>query len=160
MSAIGLALHLFDPRGRCDRRGLLAAAVLLLVLQVAVALALWLNDVPFDSWPAVVLSAGFCWVGFAVVSKRLHDLGRSAWSIPAAALVWLAGAFVATTVVSIVDPDALAPGSTGYWVALSLLLLPLLVVLLWLHLAAGDPGPNRYGPAPQHAGFSAASAAV
>ncbi len=160
MSAARFALHLLDPRGRCDRRGLLAAALVLLVLQVAVALALWLNDVPFDSRPSVALSAAFCWVGFAVVSKRLHDLGRSAWLIPAAALVWLACAFVAATAVSIVDPDALAPDGAGYWIALSLLLLPLVAALLWLHLAAGDPGPNRFGPAPQHAGFSMAPAAA
>ncbi len=67
MSAARFALHLLDPRGRCDRRGLLAAALVLLVLQVAVALALWLNDVPFDSRPSVALSAAFC--GWALPSS-------------------------------------------------------------------------------------------
>ena len=35
-------------------------------------------------------------------------------------------------------------------VALAALMLPAAVMALWLHLAAGEPGANCYGPAPAH----------
>jgi uncharacterized membrane protein YhaH (DUF805 family) len=149
------ALQLFDPRGRCNRRGLLLAAVLLLALQLAAGVALWTSGIGFDGHLALLLNAAFCWVGFAVVSKRLHDLGRSTWWVPTALLVWLAGAIsLAVAIILVGDPEILTPGAPSYWVAFGVMLAPLLIGAVWLHVADGEPDDNRYGPMPAASGFS------
>ena len=48
-------LQVFDPRGRCNRKGLLLAAAILLALQVVIALALW--SAGFDLASPVVQAA-------------------------------------------------------------------------------------------------------
>ena len=149
------ALQFLDPRGRCNRTGLLLAAVVLLALQVVIALGLWEAGIGLASPIAMIPNAAFCWVGFALVSKRLHDLNHSAWWVPTAALLWLAAAVcLAVLIVLIGDPDILAPGTPSYWIAFAAMLAPLLVVAAWLHAAVGDAGDNRFGPKPTTYGFS------
>jgi uncharacterized membrane protein YhaH (DUF805 family) len=144
-----------DPRGRCNRKGLLLAAAILLALQAAVALALWGAGLDLTGHLAMAASAAFCWIGFALISKRLHDLGRSSWWIPGAMLVWLAAIVcLAVAIVLTGDPDLLATGTPSYWLTLSAMLLPLVMTALWLHTAAGQPGDNRFGPEPTDHGFS------
>ena len=148
-------LYVLDPRGRCNRKGLLLAAAILLSLQVAIALALWGGG--FDLASPVVQAANlvFCWIAFALIAKRLHDLGRSAWWIPAAVLIWLVAIIsLAGAIVLSGDPDMLAPGTTVYWITFAAMLMPLLVAAIWLHTARGDAGSNRYGPEPTAQGFS------
>jgi uncharacterized membrane protein YhaH (DUF805 family) len=149
------ALQFLDPRGRCNRKGLLLAAAILLASQVVIALGLWEAGIDLSSPIAMLCNAVFCWVGFALISKRLHDLNHSAWWVPTAALLWLAAAVcLAVLIVLIGDPDILAPGTPSYWVAFASMLMPLLVVAAWLHAAIGDAGDNRFGPAPTAHGFS------
>jgi uncharacterized membrane protein YhaH (DUF805 family) len=149
------ALHLVDPRGRCDRRGFLTAAGVLLALQAPAALLLWHSGAGFGGLPVVAANAVFCWIGYAVISKRLHDLGRSAWWMPIGLLAWLIVGMVAALAVAIVaGPHVLEPGAAGYWLTLIALLLPLLGGLLWLHVARGQAGSNRFGPVPAPHGFS------
>ena len=100
-------------------------------------------------------NVAFCWVAFALISKRLHDLGRSAWWIPAAVLIWLAAIIsLAGAIVLSGDPDMLAPGTTSYWITFAAMLMPLLVAAIWLHAAKGHAGDNRFGPEPTAHGFS------
>jgi len=149
------ALQFLDPRGRCNRTGLLLAAAILLAAQVVVALGLWKAGIDLSSAIAMICNAAFCWVGFALISKRLHDLNHSAWWVPTAALLWLAAAVcLAVLIVLIGDPDILAPGTPSYWLAFASMLMPLLVVAAWLHAAVGDTDDNRFGPAPTAHGFS------
>jgi uncharacterized membrane protein YhaH (DUF805 family) len=148
-------LQLVDPRGRCDRKGFLLAAATLLVLQAAVAAAMWSSGAAFHGWQALAAGAAFAWLGYAAISKRLHDLGRSAWWIPAAVLLWLVGAFVFAVGIAVAaNPDVLAPGTPAYWVTFLLMMLPLAGIALWLHAAAGDSDANRFGAAPSVLGFS------
>jgi uncharacterized membrane protein YhaH (DUF805 family) len=149
------ALQFLDPRGRCNRTGLLLAAAILLAAQVAIALALWEAGIGLNSPLAMIFNAAFCWVGFALISKRLHDLNHSAWWVPSAVLLWFAAAVcLAVLIVLVGDPDILAPGTPSYWVAFASMLMPLLVVAAWLHAAVGDADDNRFGPAPTAHGFS------
>jgi uncharacterized membrane protein YhaH (DUF805 family) len=149
------ALQFLDPRGRCNRKGLLLAAAILLAVQVALGLGLWKAGIDLTGHLALILDAVFCWVGFALISKRLHDLNHSAWWVPTAALFWLAAAVsLAVLIVLIGDPEILAPGTPSYWIAFAAMLAPLLVVAAWLHAAVGDVGDNRFGPAPTGLGFS------
>ena len=148
-------LQAFDPRGRCNRKGLLLAAAILLTLQVAVGLALWVAGFDLASPVLLPLDVAFCWAAFALISKRLHDLGRSAWWIPAIVLIWLAAIIsLAGAIVLSGDPDMLAPGTTSYWITFAAMLMPLLVAALWLHSAKGHAGDNRFGPEPTAHGFS------
>jgi len=148
-------LQVFDPRGRCNRKGLLLAAAILLALQVAMALVLWSAGFDLDSPLVQPFNLAFCWVAFALICKRLHDLGRSAWWIPAAVLIWLIAIIsLAGAIVLSGDPDLLAPGITVYWIAVAAMLFPLLAAALWLHTARGDTGGTRFGPEPATHGFS------
>jgi uncharacterized membrane protein YhaH (DUF805 family) len=154
--ATSFALQLADPRGRCDRKGFLIAATLLLSAQGLVALALWLCGLGFDGWAALGANLAFCWLGYAAVSKRLHDTGRSAWWFA----MGLAGWVVASTVFAVgvavaAGPDQLAPGTPTHHVVLVLMMLPLVAGLVWLHVKAGERAANAYGPVPSDFGFSA-----
>jgi uncharacterized membrane protein YhaH (DUF805 family) len=148
-------LQVFDPRGRCNRKGLLVSAAILLALQVVIALALWGAGIDLASPLLLPLDVAFCWVAFALISKRLHDLGRSAWWIPAVVLIWLVAiTCLAGAIVLSGDPDLLAPGTTGYWITFAIMLLPLLAAAIWLHATPGNQGSNRFGPEPTSHGFS------
>ena len=148
-------LQLMNPRGRCSRTGMLLATVLLLGLQAAVAALLWVFGASFTGKVAQILSIPFCWLAISVVCKRLHDMGRSAWLVPTAVLIWLAGAVVlAVSVALIGEPEFLAPGSLGYWITFGVMLVPLLIAALWLHVAEGDAIENRHGPVPSALGFA------
>lgn len=154
-SHIHFALQLLDPRGRCDRKGFLTAAGALLALQATAVLGLWLSETAFDSGIVAAGNLAFLWLGYAAVSKRLHDIGRSAWWVPGGILAWVLGATIAAVgVVLFAGPQVLEPGRPGYWVVFAVMMLPLLGIALWLHFAAGEPGANRYGPAPAGGGFS------
>jgi hypothetical protein len=61
----------------------------------------------------------------------------------------------AVAVVLAAGTAALAPGTPTHHALFAFMLLPLVVGLLWLHMAAGDRAQNKYGPAPTAFGFSA-----
>jgi uncharacterized membrane protein YhaH (DUF805 family) len=148
-------LHVLDPRGRCNRKGLLLAAAILLAMQAVFAFALWGAGLDLASPVVQPVNLIFCWVAFALISRRLHDLGRSAWWIPGAVLIWLVAIIsLAGAIVLSGDPDMLAPGTTSYWITLAAMLLPLLAGAIWLHAAPGHAGSNRFGPQPTAQGFS------
>jgi uncharacterized membrane protein YhaH (DUF805 family) len=150
-----LALQLVDPRGRCDRKGFLIAATLLLSAQGLVALGLWLCGLGLDGWIGLAANLGFCWLGYAAVSKRLHDLGRSGWWFAAGAIAWLAASMVFAVGVAVAaGPAQLAPGTPTHHAVFAGMLLPILAALVWLHMAAGERAANRYGPVPADFGFS------
>lgn len=143
-----LALHLFDPRGRSDRTEFLHAAIAIFLLQATLFLVLWKLSAELDHVSTLPANALFLWMGTAAVSRRLHDLGRSAWWMPISLLIWLAGGFVlATLLAAVIGPQRLFPGAPAFWVVFFCLLAPPFVVALWLHVCEGEAGPNRFGPA-------------
>jgi uncharacterized membrane protein YhaH (DUF805 family) len=137
-----LAELLFDPRGRASRQDLLVAAGAMLAVDLLLAAAV-------DGVPLYALKALAYWVGCVGVVKRLHDVGRSGWWLAggaAALCMWAAVLGLGLGV--IVGLEQLQPGNLAYIVMLALLLLPALGMTLWLHLAEGEKGMNRFGAEP------------
>ena len=71
-----LAMLLLDPRGRIGRRDLLLAACAVLGIEL-------LLMAPSNEMIALLAKSLALWIGSAAIIKRLHDLGRSGWWLPA-----------------------------------------------------------------------------
>lgn len=155
-SAMRLVLSVFDPRGRCNRRGLLLIALALLAIQALTALAIWLSGAALDAPVAIAIKLVFLWLAIAAAAKRLHDTGRSAWGILWSLLAIVAwSTVVAIALLLIMGDRMLVPGSGGFETHFALTMLPVLAATLWLHFAPGEPQPNRYGPSPSGNGIAA-----
>lgn len=156
MPAIARALlDICDPRGRCNRKGLLQIALGLLALQIATGLLIWLGGIALDGPLALALKLGFLWLAIAAASKRLHDTGRSAWWIVWTLLAVLAWSTVVAVALLLMFGDKiLAPGAGGFEIHFALTMLLVLAATLWLHFAPGDSASNRYGSCPSEHGMS------
>ena len=123
---------LFSAQGRLSRTPFLAAAAILLVialLERALPSVLhWITG--WVVYPALF----FC--GACVLSKRLHDRGRSGWF---AALILFALVIVWPIPRTFLD-------------------FPFSLVVLWavveLGVMGGEQGANRYGPNPLRPAFA------
>lgn len=73
------------------------------------------------------------WIYVAIAVKRLHDLDCSGWHV-----VWITGAALGVTPMTRELPEL--PGMLVAFLSLA--------GVLWLVLARGTPGPNRFGPEP------------
>lgn len=73
----------------------------------------------------------------ALIARRLHDVGKSAiLAIPFFAYI------------AALSLAALGwPNINNTWLS-AVLQLPIFAMLIWLFIAPGDPGDNRFGPAP------------
>jgi uncharacterized membrane protein YhaH (DUF805 family) len=151
----GLISSFIDPRGRCDRRGMLLAALLMLAIESITALGLWLSARGPDDPALMPIKAVVFYLAFVASSQRLHDLGLSAWRIAWAmsGVVAWAMALSVTAMIQL-PPDSMRPGEHGFFLVFLGTALPLMVMLAWLHLKRGQSGPNQYGPAPGPLGFA------
>lgn len=142
-----------DPRGRCNRRGLFRISRGIAAIELALLAAAWCTGAGLDG-PAITLLKVFCvWVTFASASKRMHDLGLSAWRLLAGVAALLAWLLLLTTVLTIVGgPAAVDPESPQLKYAVAGVVLPVLATIIWLHFAPGQAEANIYGPAPSAAG--------
>ena len=154
-SAFELFCHLADPRGRCNRQGLLIVAGLLLVAEIAVGGLLWLAGADLEGSTVFAFKAVCVWFAICAGSKRLHDMNLRAW--------WMLATLALTTLWTLVlvvaiyvtkGEHALDAGSFWYMVALAGSALPILAATLWLHFRKGHAGLNRFGATPQGLGFS------
>jgi uncharacterized membrane protein YhaH (DUF805 family) len=150
---------LLDPRGRMGRTQLLAAASVMLAVEVGLlAVAQPDGALPPQFWPVKMLGV---WIAGVAVVKRLHDVGLSGWWL----LGGLAGLCMWAAVLGIGAAftggiASLQPGGPGYLMLLAALMVPALGATLWMHLASGEAGMNRFGappaavfgPADDHAG--------
>ena len=150
-----LMVHMLDPRGRCNRKGLLIVAVLLLAAEVLVGAMLWLAGAALDGGAVITFKTICVWFAICAGSKRLHDLNLSAW--------WMLGTLAVTTLWTLalvvalfvtVGDGAMLPGSGWYMLALAGSATPILAATLWLHFRKGESGLNRFGSEPQGLGFS------
>lgn len=142
-----LGLQLVDPRGRCNRTDFLHAAIAMFLLQTAVFGLLWRLTGEFDHVSVLPANVAFVWMGYAAVSRRLHDLGHSAWWMPAAVAAWLGCGFVLALLLTLtMGAEQMFPGSPLFWVVFACLLAPPLLAALWLHVTEGQQGSNRFGP--------------
>lgn len=152
-----LGRQLIDPRGRCNRQGLLALTVIALTVQAIGGTMLALAGKPLDGALAMSLNAPIFWIGAMAVLKRLHDMGRTGWWVLAMSAAWIVWAFVATFVaVALFGQNAIAEGSLGFWIVFAAIVLPAFGGLLYLHAAPGDAEANKYGEVPGPTGFSPA----
>ena len=144
-----VCLALFDPRGRINRAGLLAVAIVLLVLEVAAGAAFYLLSGDLSGPLLVGLKLLFTWLATAAVIKRLHDLGMSVWMLLKASAAVVLWSIVLSAVLMLLMGDAaMKEGQMGFWLSVGGTVAPVLVLILWLHVARGMTGPNPYGPEP------------
>lgn len=153
--------QLLDPRGRCNRQGFLALAIVLLALQTLGGLVLVLTGAPLDGGLAMALNMPLFWVGSMALLKRLHDIGKSGWWVPAAITFWVVGCFVVVlAATAIVGAErmgiALAEKSLVFWLVFAATTIPAFGGLLWLHAAPGEATANIYGDLPGRLGFAPA----
>lgn len=146
---------LLDPRGRCNRKGLLIIASLMLAIEVALGLAVWGLGMSFTGTPATLFKLLFCWLAICACSKRLHDIGLGAgmlgWGL-LATIVWTL--VVGLAVALGLGIEQLMPSGRWYVAAMAISMLPVVLAMLWLHLAKGQVGTNAYGAEPTGLGFS------
>ncbi len=146
---------LFDPRGRCNRKGLLVIACAMLAVQICLAIGLWQAGASLESPVVVALKVVFVWLALAAASKRLHDLGLGTLWIGAAflgLLVWSVLSVMA--VMSVFGTDVFNVNSPAFATVMSANIAPVIIVTAWMHFAKGDSGANRFGPPPGRDGFS------
>jgi len=155
MTAIEVMRAGFDPRGRCNRKGLLYLAVILLTVQVGLGVLVLRGVLEQDGPLLLAMKIVFFWTAYVGASKRLHDTGRRAW--------WIAGGFLALAVWTIIatvgalivfDTNELVPGARVHSTIVMSTIVPAFAALLWLHCRKGMTGPNRFGPQPGQSGFS------
>jgi uncharacterized membrane protein YhaH (DUF805 family) len=150
--------HASSPRGRADRRGLFIIAVGFLVAQLLLGAVLHAVGYQPTLFVGILLNLPVLWIGFTTTVKRLHDVGRTAWMIPAAIGFWLVGTFVIGSVIATAlavkfgTAVLAAPAFVGFMFLL--IALPAFGGLLWLHTAPGQPGPNAYGSPTGDLGFT------
>jgi uncharacterized membrane protein YhaH (DUF805 family) len=146
---------LADPRGRCNRKGLVVAAAVMLSVEVIVALGLWTSARRLDDPAVLPLKVAMVYLAISAASQRLHDLGRSAWSILWALLALIGWSLVLAVAVMLnLPPEQLAPGERGHMIVFAGVAVPLVAALLWLHFAPGKTCANRFGPVPTGLGFA------
>jgi uncharacterized membrane protein YhaH (DUF805 family) len=131
----------FSFRGRAGRREYWRVLVALfafgLLLQVAAA------ALPAILVVAFPISLACNVAQWAVIARRLHDLGRSGWwQVPATAL----GLMVLLRAFSLGLVDVQKPQPLPAELGAALLLM--LAFFLAIGLVRGDRGPNRWGPPP------------
>ena len=144
-----------DPRGRANRKGLIILAAILLLAQACVHGGCYFAGHELQGPASWVIHSLLIWLGTAAVSKRLHDLGISAWWLLWAAIGMFVWTFIASfAVVLTLGFEAAAPGSTGMLIAIAVSLAPILALTVWMHVAVSAQGDNKFGPTPGASGFS------
>ncbi len=144
-----------DPRGRCNRKGLVIAAGMMLAVELIVASGLWASGRQLDDKAVLPIKALLIYLAFSAAAQRLHDVGRSAWNMAWAMLALIGWSVVLAVAVMLnMPPEQLAPGERGHLIVFAGVALPLVTALLWLHFAPGMSGANRFGPTPQGLGFA------
>lgn len=125
-----LAALFFSADGRLSRAPFLASAAILIVLAAVYEAIVGVTLHWLTGWAVYPL---LIYCGACVLSKRLHDRGRSGW--------WAALILVAMV--------AVWPRPIGFFDFLFAL------VLIWavveLGVLSGEQGANRYGPSPLRA---------
>lgn len=146
---------LYDPRGRCSRKGLLIVLGITLALQIALGMMIWKMGLPFTGGVATGIKLVFVWIALSATSQRLHDMGLSGWWIPAAIvalIVWWTGVSVAAFL--LMQAGTITTSNASLLALVCVFYLPIIAAAAWLHCAKGAAGENRYGPAPDESGFS------
>jgi uncharacterized membrane protein YhaH (DUF805 family) len=130
----------FSFRGRAARREYWRILATLFVLGIVLQLAAVIPGVVLIALPVGLITNVIQW---AVVARRLHDLGRSGWwQVPATAL----GLMVVAEAVSrgLLNPQS--PQPLPPELALGAILM--LAFFIAIGAVRGDAGSNRFGEPP------------
>lgn len=147
--------HLFlSADGRIGQKDFWVGWLILFVAGLVLGL------IPFIGQIAAIV---LIYPSVCVFSKRLHDMGKSGWLAAAPYIVgivaliiaiMMGGAGIVTAALSgnaENDPAAAAAVLSGLGGAVGVMMLAGvfgIAFTLWVGLSKGDPGENRYGPAP------------
>jgi len=141
----------FSANGRMGQRDFWIAALILIVAWIVSHV---LHFFAFFAW----LLLTYCWI--CILSKRLHDAGRSGWLNLVPFILGCGAGLISLVIGGVAAITALAMGGShadwtmllgsmgiiaGLW---GVVFLVDLVFLLWVGLGHSDTGDNRYGPPP------------
>lgn len=142
-------LYMFSFAGRSNRAGFLATALVIGALQLAGGALLLSLPETSRGVAEAVFGGAVTWMLMAAVVKRLHDIGRSAWSLVGGVALTFAGTLLAAFIgVALYPLERLLVPSAELAVVLMIASAVPLVLLTWLHAVAGDDGANAYGAPP------------
>jgi len=107
-----------------------------------------------------LISLALIWPNLAISVKRLHDMGQTGWLVAIPWVVSIVGVFATFGMVgfsAVTNAQALEDGDPAAIFALlgpalgliGIVFLVSLGFLLWIGLADGQRGDNRYGPNPK-----------
>jgi uncharacterized membrane protein YhaH (DUF805 family) len=139
----------FSAEGRIGRQAFWIGWLVLLGVQVVAG---WIPVIGH----ALGLVALFAWV--CLCSKRLHDMGRSGWwQVPPFALslalvvgsvLWI-GVGAALAAITDGNPEVVALAGVGVLlIGIFVAFVAMIGFTLWVGIAEGQPGENRYGQPP------------
>lgn len=157
MPAITILKASCSPAGRINRKGFLYLALIILALQAFTYGMVFGLGLQADTPALRIFDLATLWICLTAAAKRLHDTNRGAiWLLYAAAGSLAFSVFIIVAAILSLGPAVLQPGSPFYVWLIAIATLPAFAATLWLHFAKGDETTNRFGPAPDHTGFSAA----
>ena len=155
MTLASLPITLFDPRGRCNRKGLLTVSAGMLAAEIVAGAAIWLGLLSFEDPAMVAVKAVLMLAAISAAAQRLHDTGRSAWWIVSAFIGLFAGGLaLCFGLLQFMPIASMQPGGSVFLIVTVAITIPMLAMMMWLHFAPGDPRANRYGPLPAGLGFA------
>lgn len=155
MTVANLPIALFDPRGRCNRKGLLVVALGMLVAEIIVGVVVLCGAVGLDHPAMVASKAVLMLAAVSAAAQRLHDTGRTAWWIAGALIGLFAGGLALSFgLLQFMSLESLQPGGSAFLIVTTAITLPMLAMMLWLHFAPGEARANRFGPVPEGLGFA------
>ena len=142
----------FSSNGRIGPKDFWIAALILFCLGVVSSMLHLLAVI-------IGMVLAYCWI--CILSKRLHDSGRSGWLVLVPFAIWFAAWCVALVlggaalIAAFASCHYDAPSAAVLWGSLGLgvMLFGLaglvnLIFLLWVGFGPADAGDNRYGPPP------------
>lgn len=140
---------LFSPNGRIGQQNYWIGVLIIIGANILLS---WIPLLGF------LISLVLIYVGICVYGKRLHDIGKTAWIHGIILIVWtligivaffaFAGAAITAAMQQEgnVDPTAIL-GASGAMLGLGLIgFLFWVAYTIWLGVAKGDSGTNRFGP--------------
>ncbi|WP_394694389.1 DUF805 domain-containing protein [Hyphobacterium sp.] len=162
---MNLSHVLFSPNGRISQQEYWIGILILIAANIVGGM------IPFLGF---FIGLFLIYVGVCVYGKRLHDAGKTAWihgGVWAVQIVLgivgfaLAGGAIMAALANGNGSDeatfaAIMGASGSLFLVGGLGFLIWIIYTIWVGISAGDPGENRYGPAPGAAAAAAAAPAA
>lgn len=156
-AVITLLRGLYDPRGRCNRYGLLISAVLAAVFSYGSVATI--GGLHFESVLSWIVLSHVLWINIVPCIRRGHDMGYRTLYILIAApclialgvgIVWMLTLALAQTGAL----DTITPTDPLFWLLNCLVIAPIMGALIWISVAKGQDFTNQYGDVPVSYGLS------